>query len=254
MRLVCPNCDAQYEIAEGAIPAEGRDVQCSNCGHDWFEIPSPISDGGAPLSLEDPQDVAIPVEASSTKAPARKEIDDDIRRVLQEEAAREIMQRDQPDDTLSTQTEMGLSEKTPDRTQSAALDYDEAGDTSLDDFDTPQDNQLPDIDEISSSLDDSPAAQIAVKPAKTKRKKKKADTAKPKKTRSGFRLGFYMIVVPAIIGLLIYLSADTLSEKVPKAAAHIETFVTAADGARDALSSYMERGVAMLKSAAGSGS
>ena len=37
MRLVCPNCDAQYELAEGTIPAEGRDVQCSNCGHAWFQ-------------------------------------------------------------------------------------------------------------------------------------------------------------------------------------------------------------------------
>lgn len=38
MRLICPNCDAQYELSEGAIPAEGRDVQCSNCGHAWFQV------------------------------------------------------------------------------------------------------------------------------------------------------------------------------------------------------------------------
>jgi predicted Zn finger-like uncharacterized protein len=37
MRLICPNCDAQYEVDDGAIPVEGRDVQCSNCGHAWFQ-------------------------------------------------------------------------------------------------------------------------------------------------------------------------------------------------------------------------
>ncbi len=39
MRLICPNCGAQYEVSEDAIPEIGRDVQCSNCGHTWFENP-----------------------------------------------------------------------------------------------------------------------------------------------------------------------------------------------------------------------
>ncbi|AWD21913.1 hypothetical protein B6K69_09675 [Fuscovulum blasticum] len=38
MRLVCPNCDAQYEVPEDAIPEGGRDVQCSSCGHAWFQL------------------------------------------------------------------------------------------------------------------------------------------------------------------------------------------------------------------------
>ncbi len=37
MRLVCPNCDAEYEVDDAAVPREGRDVQCSNCGHAWFQ-------------------------------------------------------------------------------------------------------------------------------------------------------------------------------------------------------------------------
>jgi predicted Zn finger-like uncharacterized protein len=40
MRLGCPNCDAQYEVDDAAIPAAGRDVQCSNCGHIWFQTPA----------------------------------------------------------------------------------------------------------------------------------------------------------------------------------------------------------------------
>ena len=38
MRLVCPNCSAQYEVDAGVIPDEGRDVLCSNCGHAWFQL------------------------------------------------------------------------------------------------------------------------------------------------------------------------------------------------------------------------
>ena len=38
MRLVCPNCDAEYEVDDAAIPRSGRDVQCSNCGHAWFQF------------------------------------------------------------------------------------------------------------------------------------------------------------------------------------------------------------------------
>jgi len=37
MRLICPNCGAQYEIDAGLIPPAGRDVQCSNCGNTWFQ-------------------------------------------------------------------------------------------------------------------------------------------------------------------------------------------------------------------------
>ncbi|MEK6216325.1 MAG: zinc-ribbon domain-containing protein [Boseongicola sp.] len=58
MRLICPNCSAQYEIDVSLIPDEGRDVQCSNCGNTWFELPPAIA--GAPeagLSGEELADV-----------------------------------------------------------------------------------------------------------------------------------------------------------------------------------------------------
>jgi predicted Zn finger-like uncharacterized protein len=50
MRLVCPNCDAQYEVDDAAIPLAGRDVQCSNCGHAWFQ-PHPSVE--AEMALEE---------------------------------------------------------------------------------------------------------------------------------------------------------------------------------------------------------
>ena len=53
MRLICPNCSAQYEIDATMIPDEGRDVQCSNCGHTWFELPPPAEAQGKPDIPED---------------------------------------------------------------------------------------------------------------------------------------------------------------------------------------------------------
>ncbi|MCS5600958.1 MAG: zinc-ribbon domain-containing protein, partial [Paracoccus sp.] len=35
MRLICPGCDAEYRIPEKAIPPEGREVECSDCGRVW---------------------------------------------------------------------------------------------------------------------------------------------------------------------------------------------------------------------------
>ena len=65
MRLVCPNCDAEYEVDDAAIPLGGRDVQCSNCGHGWFqahpevEAESAAEPGGAvPISSSD-QEIVV---------------------------------------------------------------------------------------------------------------------------------------------------------------------------------------------------
>lgn len=39
MILNCPSCSAKYQIADGAIPAHGRNVRCAACGHFWFQKP-----------------------------------------------------------------------------------------------------------------------------------------------------------------------------------------------------------------------
>lgn len=47
MRLVCPNCAAQYEVDASLLPAEGTDVQCSACSTVWFQPGT--ADGDAPV-------------------------------------------------------------------------------------------------------------------------------------------------------------------------------------------------------------
>lgn len=64
MRMICPNCGAQYEVADDLIPAAGRDVQCSNCGHTWLEVP------GASVAAEDADVAEIPVAKTVAAASA----------------------------------------------------------------------------------------------------------------------------------------------------------------------------------------
>lgn len=73
MRLICPNCEAQYEVPDEAIPLEGRDVQCSNCAQIWFHahpdapaVPEKEGSEAAPPTAE--------VTAAETAAPAPPDV------------------------------------------------------------------------------------------------------------------------------------------------------------------------------------
>lgn len=77
MRLSCPGCGAQYEVDAGAIPTEGREVQCSACGHTWFQY--------APVT-------APAFEAPVLPRPPQRP-PEDFRALLREEAERETAER-----------------------------------------------------------------------------------------------------------------------------------------------------------------
>lgn len=84
MRLVCPNCEAKYEVPDDAIPDTGRDVQCANCGHAWFQMrpraataplaaataepePEPVAEAGA--AAEEPVAEAASAEPDVVAQP-----------------------------------------------------------------------------------------------------------------------------------------------------------------------------------------
>ena len=85
MRLICPNCGAQYEVPDEVIPASGRDVQCSDCSDTWFQphpdfptepetVPDPtFEDWPAPeTTAPDPDETSAPHD----EAPDPGEVDD----------------------------------------------------------------------------------------------------------------------------------------------------------------------------------
>lgn len=114
MRLICPNCGAQYDVSDDAIPPGGRDVQCSNCQVSWFQTEKPTIPGrdtsqlitprqldpseAAVLSDTGPEPEAAPEPAAAVPGdaepaspqvaePQRKPLDDAVASILREEAA-----------------------------------------------------------------------------------------------------------------------------------------------------------------------
>lgn len=112
MRLICGNCDAQYEVEADMIPPEGRDVQCSACSHVWFEpgrgsaMPAPPPGPVVPRRIsaasfrpaQDEQfeddDPDLPPLSDADLPPLRRApLDEDMLAILREEAERETAAR-----------------------------------------------------------------------------------------------------------------------------------------------------------------
>lgn len=147
MRLICPNCGAQYEVDAQVIPDGGRDVQCSNCGHTWFQRPAnQDADLADELGMkldeqaeaqasepdhtpeqhfepeEAPQEQSPPEDdREEAEAPAeeehtpsgefiRRELDDGVLDILRDEATRESEARRAESDMLETQPDLGIDE------------------------------------------------------------------------------------------------------------------------------------------------
>lgn len=66
MRITCPNCGAQYEIDPRVIPDIGRDVQCSNCGHTWFQRQQSAVAASVRRVVEDPPVTPAEPESAET--------------------------------------------------------------------------------------------------------------------------------------------------------------------------------------------
>ena len=89
MRLTCPNCGAQYDVDDKQIPRNGREVQCSNCGHGWFEsgadrpmltpaIAEPPKDAGSSADVGDAdatREEALSSERGDARARARARVE-----------------------------------------------------------------------------------------------------------------------------------------------------------------------------------
>ena len=121
MRITCPNCGAQYEVPDEVIPAEGRDVQCSNCGDTWFQTQSgPRADDAEEedddsfSGFDEPEDDE-PENAFSreeyNEPPVRRQrrqLDPGVAGILREEAEHEARIRARDADPLESQGDLGL--------------------------------------------------------------------------------------------------------------------------------------------------
>lgn len=261
MRLICPNCGAQYEVADDVIPESGRDVQCSNCGHTWFENPGaseaaelgtepePAPEPAPEIEPEpeqatepEPQPEPTPEPDRPEPAPRARELDPGVADILREEAEYEQAARQAEDNPIETQPDLDLSHD-PEPQETEAVDPDEdrrsreardrlaklrgepeiaaaVGATMAQDRDAPRRELLPDIEEINSSLRPDAANTYA-----------DVEDDMPKQ-RSGFRRGFVLMVILAIIALAAYVFSPQISVAVPQIEPALTSYVTWVDGMR----------------------
>lgn len=272
MRLICTNCDAQYEVDDSVIPEGGRDVQCSNCGHAWFQpgrFDGPADGGnGAPEAasappepagggyVEDDEAADIPedtreVEPSGEGAgvppaampPPSSQLDDDMLAILREEAERETRaRRAEGTADLEMQADLGLPEAgavRSDRRDAAGSAADVAegphgaggdervADLSAADDDLPRGHRrelLPDIETINSTLRATNARTDDDDGIETPEVKARE--------RGGFRLGFSISLIVAVVLLALYVLAPSLAQQVPALSPALSAYVSAINEAR----------------------
>lgn len=258
MRLVCPNCDAEYEVDASVIPESGRDVQCSNCGHAWFQLspeveselaaeealyeapPAPPMAAAAEMAIPDGGEPHVEIE------PARRNIDESVLSVLREEAERETEARKSDAPAVETQAELGLQPPSGGIGGAVARRLARLKGVEPEPVKPATRGEMfPEIDEINSTLRASTerrsgdAAAVAETMA--------TDRAKP----SGFRSGFSLMLLIAVLLVAAYAMAPKLAQQIPAAAGALNAFVAIVDAARLALDGLLKSAIGFLHGLAG---
>ena len=291
MRLVCPNCDAEYEVDAAAIPEGGRDVQCSNCGHAWFQLspeveaelaaeealfdaPPPMAPpaGSAadylpeqdlpdleasdldpsdlePSDLEpsdlEPSDLEPTLNLPPTPEPPLRSIDESVLAVLREEAEREVEARKVETPVVETQTELGLEAPAAGGGAVARRLARMKGEPEAVAKPQTRREMLPEIEEINSTLRASSERRTGQSSAIAETMDEDASE------KSGFRTGFMLMLLLAMILLAAYVMAPKLALQFPAAAGTLQTYVTAVDAARLWLDGALKAAIGFLHGLAG---
>jgi len=51
MILTCPSCQSRYLVPANAVPAQGREVRCKKCSHEWWQYPEIEEIGEEPVVI-----------------------------------------------------------------------------------------------------------------------------------------------------------------------------------------------------------
>lgn len=257
MRLVCPNCDAEYEVDASVIPDGGRDVQCSNCGHAWFQIPPEVEAEiaaeealyEAPPALTEPDPVPAPAPVPEPiRTPPelpQQSIDASVLAVLKEEAEREVEARRAEAPRMEVQTDMELPAPAAEAGGMGAVARRLARMKGVEPArPAVRSESFPEIEEINSTLRASSEKRAGSAAVTT-------EMRPPAKTSSGFRSGFVLMLLLAVVIVALYVMAPKLAEQMPAAAGALTTYVSLVDAARLWLDATMQSAVTFLRGLAG---
>lgn len=284
MRLICPNCDAQYEVDDSAIPESGRDVQCSNCGQTWFQdaagkeeelaqgdagqhgpeselaadsTPKPTPDSESQLKPDIEPDIvpAETEEAVEDISLKRQALDDAVLGILKEEAARETQARvGEGSSGLESQPDLGLPEgeiprapATPVQERTARLRGIEPEDVS-DGSAKSRSDLLPDIEEINSTL-----SATSDRRGRGKSSDEAPDPSVVKRRRRGFRLGFGLVLMVVALLIITYTYSPQIIRTLPQSETAMRQYVILVDQSRDRLDGMMQSVIKRLRDQAEDG-
>lgn len=267
MRLICPNCDAQYEVPDEVVPTDGRDVQCSNCGQTWFQhhpdhMPQEEDSGIDGVDIDAPapdEEVSPPPPPPLPRQqePVRKQLDPAVADILRQEAEAEHEARQKrQSEPLESQPDLGLdshddSDDAPDRRAREAQkrmarmrgESEPVSDAAVNAAAiSSRRDLLPDIEEINSTLrtgknrtggtasDNSPHIEAPT----------------TKKRKRGFRNGFLTMVVLFAALAALYIYAPQIAKAVPQVDPYLSAYVTWVDQTRLWLDGHIQNLLAGL--------
>ena len=273
MRLICPNCSAQYEVPADVIPAEGRDVQCSNCQETWFQThpdTEPQTDVAQTLkghfAQTEPEAAPVPPQTDAVSEP--DPIDDEFERALNQEL--DTIAEDDPESSPAPAITHERSKREIDpsvadilreeaqreREQRAAETFEHQDEFALDTDEPTSDPQpkksgyidpkFDDLDEMyKDTASDAPASRRDLLPdieeinSTLRRDKKSAGKEVPEtqaqKNASG-RSGFRAAIILLLLAVAVYAYADLITSNVPQLAPYLDAYVAQIDQWRAALS------------------
>ena len=253
MRLICPNCDAQYDIADDVIPEGGRDVQCSSCTHTWFQTDKPKVAGRSrailtPTPAPAPKAVAPEEEEASPapQAPKRKTLDSSIADILREEAAREhdvpaptaasAKPAQQSDAQRADETRRRIAQMTEESAAStpASVAAAATGAVAAGNLRT-----VPGIDEINATL--RARAEASDTSGLTEAEKEEAVQ------RRGFRRGFAIVLILIALAIAPYFFAEQIVERLPQTRGFMVQYVDTVNQLREQLRDLAGQASAMIK-------
>lgn len=259
MRLICPNCGAQYDVADEAIPAGGRDVQCSSCQQTWYQTDKPVVAGrdtsrGLSRSLPKAEtiksdagaDATQKVSAPSAAPQPRRPLDDAVANILREEAslgdaAPKPAPGSWPAKPQTTQDTKPAQNVDADVTRKRIAQMTEAEGGTL----AAKANaaaasasganagarSIPDITEINAVL--RARAQAQDTSGLTEAEKSEAVQ------RSGFRRGFFLVIILFVILLAPYVFVDLITENLPQTRGVMADYVNTIDQIRLSLNAMV---------------
>lgn len=251
MRLVCPNCDAEYEVDASVIPDNGRDVQCSNCGHAWFQMSPQMEDelAAEEALFEAPPETEPESEPALAADPPGRGMDESVLAVLREEAEREVAARRAEAPVIEVQSDLGLAAGTkaavPPPEPAEPLSPVQARIARMKGIDPvppkPQSRKemLPEIDEINSTLRASGERRSGEAGA--------VAATLPVAAKSAFRNGFALMLVLAAAIVLLYVMAPKLAQQIPGLAPMLKAYVMLIDQVRMAIDGLFQGLIGMIR-------